>query len=122
LETLSAAEIRDKFRCLGSNIPFSQRFTVVGETWIILDRRYTPILRFSIADASRTEKSSKKKKKKMHHIPLYPEGSALIRLRAMCSTITMISDQDFEQAQAALRDMAKMLFDHLNAAVSDATW
>lgn len=57
---------------------------------VILDRRYTPILRFSMADASRTEKSLKKKKKKMHHVPLCPEGSALIRLRVTCSTITLI--------------------------------
>jgi alkyl sulfatase BDS1-like metallo-beta-lactamase superfamily hydrolase len=30
----------------------------------------------------------------------------------------MISDQDLEQAQAALRDMAKMLFDHLTRLVN----
>jgi hypothetical protein len=43
-----------------------------------------------MADVSRTEKSSKKKKKKIHHAP-FPEGSAPIRPRAICSTIALIS-------------------------------
>lgn len=57
-------ETRSKFVCRGSNAPFNQRFTVIGETPAILDSWYTPTLRFFIARVSRSEKTEGKKKKK----------------------------------------------------------
>lgn len=57
--------------CLGSNAPFNQRFTVVGDTLVIMAKATWSKLRSSIAAVNRMEKSEllKKKKKKTHHAP-----------------------------------------------------